>query len=438
MPLEHFPDAQVEKTMRVDLEPIDPPVVFFPPTASGLRFRGRGTLGNTPPVSAIHGPEGELRYQPVDNRGLKYDVFLSRTHAQTFRHLSLSDRPRYLVVPSDTPPRIRTLAESWTRGAASANEKARLIEWHLRTEYRYDLASSSGRARYPLDNFLFESKRGHCEFYSTAMAILLRMVGVPSRNVMGFVGGTYNRFGRFYSVRQGDAHSWVEAYIEDAGWVTFDPTPPGDAAPKSEFLGVWASLRDLVEATSQRWERHVVGYDLNQQVNLLQMLTRSRSGSVLSRRIRFPSWRIVAAIVGLLGVVAYVAVRRRAGPQVNATTEEQPRSVSSLLATELYERLDTAMGASGISRAKCVTPLRHAMALVSMKHPLGGEILALTNTYLAARFGGVVLTGELRREFEDRTRALRSEIHVGTESRSANKPTKEGKVLSLPPPKSPG
>ena len=59
----------------------------------------------------------------------------------------------------------------------------------------------------PLDHFLFESKRGHCEFFSTAMAMMLRELGIPSRNVTGFVGGTYNRVSRSYTVRQGDAHS---------------------------------------------------------------------------------------------------------------------------------------------------------------------------------------------------------------------------------------
>src|SRR5262249_35410063 len=134
----------------------------------------------------------------------------------------------------------------------------------------------------PLDDFLFESKRGHCEFYSTAMAVLLRTVGVPTRNVTGFIGGSYNRFGRFYAVRQGDAHSWVEVFIDDQGWKTYDPTPPGDAVPRSEMDGWWASLRDILEWTSQRWDKHVVGYDWNQQVNLWQVLTSRRGASVLS------------------------------------------------------------------------------------------------------------------------------------------------------------
>src|SRR5262249_58140618 len=113
-------------------------------------------------------------------------------------------------------------------------------------------------------------------FAASGMTVLLRAVDVPTRNVTGFIGGTWNRFGRFYAVRQGDAHSWVEVYIDNDGWRTFDPTPPADAAPKSELSGAWAQLRDFLEATSQRWDRHVVGYDLSQQASLWRELSKRR------------------------------------------------------------------------------------------------------------------------------------------------------------------
>ncbi len=127
---------------------------------------------------------------------------------------------------------------------------------------------SSGASDNPLDHFLFVSKRGHCEFYSTAMAVILRSIDVPTRNVTGFIGGTYNRFSGSYAVRQGDAHSWVEAYVDGLGWTRFDPTPPASSAPRSEIHGMFATLRDIVEAMSQRWDHHVVGYDLKQQLGL--------------------------------------------------------------------------------------------------------------------------------------------------------------------------
>lgn len=405
------PISAEDRVMRVDLEPIEPPVIFLPPNATGLRMRTRGTLGVEQPVATLRGPDGEFRYQPVDDRGLKYDIFASRTDRATFQRLPAAERPRYLTVPAELPARVRALAEQWTQGLTGSEAKARAVEHHLQTEYRYDLGSPSGRSKEPLDDFLFESKRGHCEFYSTAMAIMLRVVGVPTRNVTGFIGGTYNRFGRFYAVRQGDAHSWVEVYVEDRGWRTFDPTPAADSAPRSELVGVWASVRDFLEATSQRWERHVVGYDLNQQVSLFQALTNRRGASLLPRKWARPRYGAlgVGALV-LAGGGAYFYLRRRKRFDRVRDPQADARSPSALLATELYERLDAAMNAKGVPRSPGVPPLAHAEALSALAHPLADEVLELTDVYLRARFGGEVITEEARRDFDERVRVIRTMV----------------------------
>jgi hypothetical protein len=411
VPIERYPDVADDKLMRIDLEPIDPPVIFLPPTATGMRMRTRGTLGIDPPIGVLRGPDGEFRYQPVDDRGLKYDIFLSRRDVPAFRRLADADRKRYLDIPGSLPARVRGLAEQWTQGAATSRDKAVAIEKHLRTEYRYDLGSPSGRSKEPLDDFLFESRRGHCEFYSTAMAIMLRVVGVPTRNVTGFIGGTYNRFGRFYAVRQGDAHSWVEVYLEDRGWITFDPTPPADSAPKSELVGAWAYIRDFLEATSQRWERHVVGYDLNQQVSLFQALTNRRGASMLPRKWARPKYGLAGvAVVVLAGGAVYLYLRRRKRFERTRGPEADPRSPSALLATELYERLDAAMNTKGIPRSPAVPPLAHAEALTALAHPLADEVMVLTDVYLRARFGGEVITEEVRRDFDERVRVIRTMV----------------------------
>ncbi|NUQ76770.1 MAG: DUF3488 domain-containing protein [Polyangiaceae bacterium] len=411
IPIERFPDLSTDPIMRIDLEPIDPPVIFLPPSTSGLRMRTRGHLGIEPISATYRGPEGEFRYQPIDDRGLKYEVFLSRKRTPTFTRMTPQERSRYLALPANLPDRIRTLAAEWTTTATTSQERAQAIETRLRTEYRYDLASPSGRNKQPLDHFLFESKRGHCEFYSTAMAVMLRTVGVPSRNVTGFIGGTWNRFGRFYAVRQGDAHSWVEVYIDGRGWITYDPTPPADAAPKSELVGVWAYIRDFVEATSQRWDRHIIGYDLNQQVGLIQSLKSRyrKADSFLSAK--GPRPRVVVMIIaGALGVTALaIFILRRRGKRIDrARALLEARSPSSVLATSLYETLDAAMGVQGLARAPSTPPLRHAESLVALEHPLAQEIFELTQIYLQARFGGVAISDEEKRDFERRVRALRT------------------------------
>ncbi|MFO0763156.1 MAG: transglutaminaseTgpA domain-containing protein [Byssovorax sp.] len=408
IPIERYPYPD-EKVMRIDLEPIDPPVIFLPPAATGMRLRTKSQLGLDAPVPVARGPEGEFRYTPPDERGLKYDVFLSHRNAPSFQRLPPADRPRYLALPPDLPDRIRELAATWAQGAKTPLDRAKAIERHLRTEFRYDLSSPSGKSKQPLDDFLFESKRGHCEFYSTAMAVMLRTLDVPTRNVTGFIGGTYNRFGRFYAVRQGDAHSWVEVFLDDQGWVTFDPTPPGDAAPKSELGGAWAFLRDFLEATSQRWDRHVVGYDLNQQVSLFQALTRNRNGSLFPGGVSRPRHLAPILLAGLViagGVVIYL--RRRGRARLGAGKPGEARAQSALLATELYELLEAAMSAQGIPRAPGTPPLRHAEALDQLDHPLSGEIVALTEIYLQARFGGDLIDEEKKRDYEARVKALRA------------------------------
>lgn len=411
--------------MRIDLEPIDPPVLFIPPYATGLRFRGRAQIGREASPSAQRGPEGEIRYTPQDDRGLKYEVFLSPRGAPTFQRLLPVDRARYLVVPSSLPRRDVELAAEWTRGVSSPIEKARAIQAHLVSEYRYDLASPSGRAASPLDDFLFESKRGHCEFYSTALAILLRTVGVPTRNVTGFIGGTYNRYGRFYAVRQGDAHSWVEVFIDGRGWLTFDPTPPGDAAPRSQLAGFWANVRDVLEATNQRWERHVIGYDLQQQLGLLDAF------SWRYRRLGLPSGAVgsrgravaLALVAVVLAIGVHLVLRRR----TRKTTDEQQartgKTPNERKAAQLYEALDAAMSAQGVPRPPATTPLHHAEALRNLEHPLGDEVLELTLVYLEARFGGRPLGDVERRDFEQRIRVLRAlDLRAARAERAATSP----------------
>src|SRR5690606_13078757 len=129
--------------------------------------------------------------------------------------------------------------------------------------------------------------------------------------VTGFIGGTYNRFGRYYAVRQGDAHSWIEVHVSGRGWTRFDPTPPSDAAPQSEITGVLAFVRDFVEAAAQRWNRHVVGYDLKQQVHLIRAAQRRYSKMRAQSDVMgavFPSThRVAMAVCGalLVGIGIY-------------------------------------------------------------------------------------------------------------------------------------
>jgi protein-glutamine gamma-glutamyltransferase len=119
--------------------------------------------------------------------------------------------------------RMYELAVGLTGGGDSTYDAVAAIATHLRDSYRYN--EDVPQHAYPLESFLFEDRQGYCQQFSGAMALMLRMVGIPARVAAGFSPGTLNRKTGEYRVRDLDAHSWVEVYFSGIGWVTFDPTP---------------------------------------------------------------------------------------------------------------------------------------------------------------------------------------------------------------------
>ncbi|MFO0678256.1 MAG: transglutaminaseTgpA domain-containing protein [Polyangiaceae bacterium] len=418
-PIARAPDPSRDRRINFDLEPIDPPVIFLPPRTVAVRLRRPVVGPGADPLVLQRGPEGEFRYVGAESRGVRYDVYLANEREAFVEPLANIERVRYLALPPKLPTRIGALARQWTDGLPNDLAKAKALEDHLRKEYRYDLGSPSGGTPAPLDHFLFESKRGHCEFFSTAMAVMLREVGIPSRNVTGFLGGTYNRFGQYYAVREGDAHSWVEAYVEDTvggSWATFDPTPPAATVPMGATSGPFVYVRDVVEALSQRWNRYVVGYDLRTQVRMFDELAdryeRFRRRTGLSGgslgTVTKPPVVAFAVLVGLGAAYAWWRRRRvvRVAKDANPRPERDSKQIAT--ATALYRSLEGALANIGVGRPAALPPLRHAESLSARQHPLASEITALTETYLAARFGGATLDDQVRRDFERRVKDIRS------------------------------
>ena len=417
-PLYRYPDPARDRKVTIDLEPIDPPVIFLPPRTVGLRVRMQNQALLSDPLTILRGPEGELRYQGSDARGLHYETYVASESEGLADVFPPGERARYLTLPSSLPSRIADLAHTWADALPTPREKAKAIEDHLRHDFRYDVNSPSGGTPQPLDHFLFESKRGHCEFFSTAMAVLLRYEHVPTRNVTGYLGGRYNRFGQFYAVREGDAHSWVEGYIDDGlhpAWVTFDPTPAAGAQPLEETTGAWVYVRDLVEALSQRWNKYVIGYDLRTQVKLFEDISRryerirmstGMNKGPLDKVTRAPV--LAGALLAAFAVAYFFWKRRRVTAPSGPKAEKEKLDRNLETATMLYRGLEAALSSNGISRPASLPPLRHAEDLRARKHPLGDEVVALTNVYLEARFGGESLSETSRRDFERRVREIRA------------------------------
>ena len=163
---------------------------------------------------------------------------------------------RYLQLPR-LDQRIPQLARQITASASTTYDEASAIQQYLMTRYGYTLELPRTLPRDPVANFLFVRKQGHCEYFASAMAIMLRTLGIPARIVNGFRGGEFNDLTGSYLVRARDAHSWVEAYIPGYGWTTFDPTPAG----LGYAHGRWSRLQLYLDAASEFWREWVVNYD---------------------------------------------------------------------------------------------------------------------------------------------------------------------------------
>jgi protein-glutamine gamma-glutamyltransferase len=319
---------------------------------------------------------------------------------------------RYKRLPPLLDPRVAARANAMVSNARARNryDEAKAIESQLQQDYGYSLEMKASGPD-PLADFLFNVKTGHCEYFSTAMAVMLRTRGIPTRVVNGFLPGEYNDAADAYTVRQSDAHSWVEVYFpETASWVTFDPTPmAGRTEPVS--TGLTAQASKYAEALELMWFQYVVGYDKQEQ--------RTLAASVQSRLIDFR--RTLALIVaeiqktisgetkvltlvgfGLAGALLLVLVagrvRRfgwRRGLRIRPGQAVEPAST-----VVFYERLTELLARRGVARDSHLTPLEFAGSLDFQ------PALAITQAYNRVRFGRQPLSPAELREIEQTLKQL--------------------------------
>jgi hypothetical protein len=169
----------------------------------------------------------------------------------------------YLQLPA-LDSRVPQLAQQITSSAGNNYDKVRAVETYLRTHFGYTLQLSRTVPHDPLANFLFERKQGHCEYFASSMAVMLRSLGIPSRVVNGFRTGEFNDLTSQYVVRASNAHSWVEAYFPNHGWVAFDPTPGASFPARTG----WSRVSLYLDAMASFWREWIVNYDVGHQQSL--------------------------------------------------------------------------------------------------------------------------------------------------------------------------
>jgi len=143
--------------------------------------------------------------------------------------VSDAEEQEWTALPKDLDPRLPALADR-LRDEGERSDAARLARTvaYLQSECHYSLKPGRFRTRQPVAEFLFEKKKGYCEYFASAAAVLLRLQGIPARYVRGFTVREANRLGGHYVVREADAHAWVEAFVPGRGWVEADATPAAE------------------------------------------------------------------------------------------------------------------------------------------------------------------------------------------------------------------
>ncbi len=363
---------------EVYLDPIGTDIIFAAPRPLRLDLRA-GTI-NLDDMGSVSVPTEAARLHYVVESELETPPPPGTRVSAAGAALPDEERRRFLQLP-ELPPDIARLARDATAGSRDPLEAASRLTLFLSTNYTYSLSKKETTLN-PLQEFLFHRRSGNCEYFSAALAVMLRSLGIPARVVGGFQRGEWNPYGRYFMVRLSDAHAWVEAYFDGLGWVTFDPSPRMQPEPRT---GPWALSLQL-DAARMRWYRYVVNWSLQDQRGMVSTVQRQAQDFRLAfawpRDWRARSWLTAAGCVLAAAGLVWLArhVRRRGVTRPSARMPRfYQRALRQLarrgLAPDPAETARQFCGRAGAAAPACAAPLAR-----------------ITGAYERARFGALPLS----------------------------------------------
>ena len=424
------PDSAGIRAVEVYLEPLSGPrrVLFSPPMPVAFR-RPSDALEALRPRQWRFGMDaaGDVVVQGPPNVSIQYTVYFdARPPDPAQLRAAPEELPgfvahRYLQVP-DLDPRVAALAREVSKTAQTTYDKAAAIEDFLRTSFEYSVDSKHGDQD-PLADFLLRDRTGHCEYFASAMVVMLRSLGVPARIVEGLYGGEVNEYGGYVALRKADAHAWVEVYFPRTGWVTFDPTPPVALELRSG-RSFWQGFRAAVDAVKLWWYRWVIEYDLQKQMDFVMAVLRPRGGGAedaawkwrdfhhLKRQIRrmpIARWALTAVGLAAVAVAGLAWIRRRRG-------QRRPERLGDPddPAVQAWKRLNRVARRAGLQRRTTETQLEFARRVANTIPEAAPAVEALAWAYLRAVFWG-------RERTRDDPRPLLAEVERAIRTRSSER-----------------
>jgi protein-glutamine gamma-glutamyltransferase len=390
---------------RVLMEPVAISVFFVAPAAEVLfgNYRwvaldGNGTIYDNDRDRQI------TAYEVISNVAEPPPGQLRRASSGYSRRI----QDVFLQLP-ELDPRVPQLAQQVTASAPTPYDKARAVERYLSTNFAYTLQLPSPVPDDPIAYFLFTRKQGHCEYFASAMAVMLRSIGIPARIVNGFRTGEYNDVTGSYIIRARDAHSWVEAYFPGSGWVSFDPTPAGVAPAPS----TWNRMLLYIDAAREFWREWVINYDFSHQRTLTNTATSrarrfvdesrrwlrrkyeaavDRADDIRDQAMREPQKWAARAILGFAVLLLLVVARPLWRMGRRRALMRDPGRAPATAAGLWYLRMTRTLARRGWRKRATQSPREFAQAIDDPAMRRG--VQSFTETYERARFGGSAAEAE--------------------------------------------
>ena len=358
---------------RIFLEPMDTDVIFGLNEIAAIEAQGVGLF--------------------KDRAG---SLFLPAKKGKQFHYIAYSvsdmqmvsgDLRRYLQLPADTG-RISALAHEIAGRQDKNLSKAAKIESFLRNNYTYSLSvPTPPPGMSAIEDFLFNSKKGYCEHYATAMILMLRTLGIPARVVTGFSGGELNKYGGYIIVRESNAHSWVEAAIDNK-WMRFDPTPSVSVERPS-------ALALFVDALKMNWDRYVIAFSISDQKEIVRVFSLPfRLPQMPELRPNLFSVIILFSLSALLVTIVIFLMRLK--------------FVRYNFFTAQYMKVRNSVRRKGVRVTVSTTPAELMEKAVRLG--VDGKIREFIELYEEHRFGGREMSGEDRVKYRRLMKEIRKEV----------------------------
>ncbi len=324
-----------------------------------------------------------LRLTTPLRRGQQYTV-VSSVSVATVNDLRSAgtDYPswiaRYLQLPRSVPARVRQEARRVTANAETAYDKATAIESYLR-QFRYSThVKQPPPDRDWVDYMLFESKEGYCDYYASAMAVMLRAVGIPSRVASGFAPGDRDPTQDLIIVKESHAHSWTEAYFPHYGWINFEPSALRPVPPRLESFGLDGSLAwDLFGFEDDDYG----DFDFE---GLGDMGSSTDTSTVVVDSGGWPVV-VVGALYVLGGLLAGLTVLTAVAVAFGLAWQRSLRSLRDHVRP--YAQLCAVAGWCGLAQRPSDTPYEYAQTLAREIPPVGTQVQAIADAYVRGTFG---------------------------------------------------